>query len=50
MLAEKFCEASLTTTVLAVDAVAVLYPSSKSAFKLVTSVFDVTVSGAVPVA
>jgi hypothetical protein len=36
--------------VFAVLAVAVLYPSNKSALRLVTRVVDDTVSGAVPVA
>ena len=41
---------SRTTTVFAVAAVAVSYPSNRSAFKFVTLVVDDTVNGAVPVA
>ena len=43
-------DASLTATVLTVLAVALLNPSNRSAFKLVTTVVDATVKGAVPVA
>ena len=46
----KFPEASLATIVDAVFAVALLSPSSKSAFKLLTRVVDDTTNGAVPVA
>jgi hypothetical protein len=49
-LAAKLPLASRTATVFAVLAVAVLYPSSKSALRLETRVVDDTVSGAVPVA
>ena len=49
-LAAKLPLASRTATVFAVFAVAVLKPSSKSALRFATTVVDVTVSGAVPVA
>ena len=45
-----FPPVSLTTTVLAVLAVEVSYPSNKSAFRLVTLVVDATTNGAIPVA
>ena len=50
MFALKLPSASRITTVFPVAAVAVLNPSSKSAFKFVTLVVDATTNGAVPVA